>query len=75
MTNSSRSFLKLGRKIVYNWFIFPLTIGFLIVLSLSAFVGSFRLTDDKTFSDIFQSLSIGFIWLITGCVSSTEIFY
>ena len=53
VTNSSKSFLKYGGKIVYNWFIFPLTIGFLIVLSLSAFVGCFRFTGDKTFSDIF----------------------
>ena len=61
---------------VYNWLIFPFVAGFLLVLAISAFLSSNRLTlTDRTESlSVLGSLAMLLVFTLIGSILGLETF-
>jgi len=62
-------------RIVYKWFIFPFTAGFLIIFWLSAYLNNSRIIYDFTKTTmIINSIALLLVWLIISIIIPTEMF-
>jgi hypothetical protein len=63
--------LEKAIAILYRWLLFPIAAGFWLVLSLSGYVNSRRLTDEHEglfASDLGSSLAMLLVWTVAGCI-------